>query len=345
MVMVTNEEEQSAPDIESLPRIPSMKVLFILIPVFCFTLVLQGVDLREQANVKENSIRNVAMIEQINHVKNDFELQASGWDSLVDANKANVTKLQAAKSQLEAQIEPLTSQHAALVSDVALEKQQLETARKNLTDVRSQLQKSQAEFDLAVVGKTEVETATVRANTDLKAAETARDLMKQESDNQQIDLAAIKQQVESARTSLKDTRSQFQKTQAELDLAVVSKTGVDAATVAANASLKTAETARDFMEQESAQQQIKLAAQEETLKQQAAKIDAGREQVQALTVKMTRLATIDDELKTKESIASALIKEVQRLTLRKNELDAEIKELEEKAKSLKQPAADRGPEE
>ena len=330
--------------VADIPRVPSLGILLIVVPLFLFTLVMQGFYLREQAGTSETAIRNSALIDQISHARSDFEEQAAGWNGLVDSHQANVKKLQSEKAQLEAETQSLTIQRTKLVPDLATQTEQLDAARISLEDIRRRLQQTKAELDLTNVSKAKAEEEAMKANAALKAAETARDLIEQERDQLMVEVAGenekLKQQLTATKKDLNNAESTLQKAQVELDLAVAGKAKLEDAIVSVNADHKAAETARDFMKRERDKLTIELAAQNETLKQQAAKIELNREQEKTLAANSARLAAIDEELKSKENVLSALSKEVQRLTLKRDQLSAEIKQMEDAENAPEQPPRD-----
>jgi chromosome segregation ATPase len=262
-------EHVDVPDLSELHSTSALLspwVLRLLVLIFGFTLLLQVIDLWERAHVNEVAIRNDAMIGQIDQVKNDFEKQASGWDSLVTSHQKKLDTLQSDEAASAARIKVLGAQKTLAVSEAADTSQQLDSMLAQLKDARLKLKTAEGEFDVLSVRKASTEKLIIEADTKLVTAQTARDAM------------------------LKD---------------------------------------RDRLTTE-------LAAQKETQRLQTEKIEENQRQIRGLELKMSQLANLDLEIKTKENISADLKKDVLRLTARQTELKTEIMGLESKSKQSDQ---------
>lgn len=164
---VLREPSQSS-EIKELAPIPSMKALFLIVPIFCFVLALQGIDLKQRATTKEVSIRNEGVISQVAQAKDDFEKQAVGWASLMDSHQSRLGELQSSLVRGDAQLQALNEKKKSDFAECAKIEEQLSSLKAELAAAQSKLTKANVELDTVTVRKTELDTSFRKTGVELE---------------------------------------------------------------------------------------------------------------------------------------------------------------------------------
>ncbi len=360
-------------------NVPSAWILLLLVPLFVGAIYIQGFEFVNRQSSREAKIEKDASIREFSNARSAFDEQAAGWQKLGAARKSQIAELEVTLTELESKVKVqsvIEREQSAKAEEgrLLLESltKELEARRSDLNEVQAESQTTKSrsravEGAIADLQKTYVarrverdETqAVLNRLTDEVASNTVK--LKQQLDSIQAnettldglaraknELAGIAQEkttVEKILATLTPEVQRLTSKRSEVIAAIESlQKQSDQFSEVAIADFKKTYTAlkaeTEQLQSESTKLSSEITANLAKYKQQQEFLKTNGTVVAELASAKAELAGIAQQKQTVEKILETVNPEVQRLSVKRNELLAETdflqKQVDEKSEQWKQ---------